>query len=150
MAWPPVETWPHALFEAELADGVHGLSTPDDGRRGGRRDGLGDHAGSAGELGKLKAPHRAVPKDRGRRPIRRPSRRNYCVLARPASSREHSDWPTLWPSAARNGNHIPPPMQTTSANSRKRRTTSTLSPNLAPPRTATKVCPAPRGNPVPD
>ena len=67
MAWPPVETWLTRSSRPNSANRVRGLSSPDDGRSGRRSDGLRDHPASAGELRKLKAPHRAVPKDRGRR-----------------------------------------------------------------------------------
>ena len=53
------------------------------------------------------------------------------------SSAAHSESPTEWPCAARNGKHIAPPIRIVSATSRKRSITAILSLTLAPPRTAT-------------
>ena len=60
--------------------------------------------------------------------------------ARPASSTSspaHSDEPTEWPWAAKNGKHIAPPIRIVSATSWKRSITAILSVTLAPPSTAT-------------
>ncbi len=53
------------------------------------------------------------------------------------SSGAHSEAPTAWPCAARNGKHIAPPIRIASATSRKRSITAILSDTLAPPSTAT-------------
>ena len=58
-------------------------------------------------------------------------------LACSVSCSSHSESPTVWPCALRNGKHIAPPMMTTSATSRKRSITPILSATLAPPTTAT-------------
>ena len=53
----------------------------------------------------------------------------------PSSS--HSDEPTSWPWALKNGKHIAPPIRTVSARSRKASSTPILSVTFAPPTTAT-------------
>ena len=53
------------------------------------------------------------------------------------SSSAHSEAPTAWPWAARNGNAIAPPIRIASATCRKRSITWILSLTLAPPRSAT-------------
>ena len=53
----------------------------------------------------------------------------------PASS--HSESPTSWPSALKNGKHMAPPISTLSARSRNASSTPILSVTFAPPTTAT-------------
>ena len=54
-----------------------------------------------------------------------------------ASSASHSESPTSWPCAAKNGKAIAPPMSTSSATSRNVSSTPILSVTFAPPTTAT-------------
>ncbi len=53
------------------------------------------------------------------------------------SPSSHSESPTSWPCARRNGKHIAPPIRSASASSSKRSITAILSATLAPPSTAT-------------
>ena len=61
MARSPVDTWFTLSWSPNWRTALI-VSTPDDGRRGGRSGGLGDHMGAPGELWKLKPTHRAIPK----------------------------------------------------------------------------------------
>ncbi len=66
-----------------------------------------------------------------------------CASARRAcsvSASPHSESPTAWPSAQRNGKHMAPPMMRTSATSRNLSMTAILSDTLAPPMIATRGC----------
>ena len=90
-----------------------------------------------GVLGETLADHEVAGQLAGARSARAAA---ACASARRAcstSSSSHSESPTAWPWAQRNGKHIAPPMMTTSASSRKRSITAILSATLAPPTIAT-------------
>ena len=64
-----------------------------------------------------------------------PRRARACAGSMPSSS--HSESPTSWPCAEKNGKHIAPPMRTVSARSRNASRTPILSVTFAPPTIAT-------------
>ena len=71
----------------------------------------------------------------GSRSLSPPPSSARCAGSTPSDS--HSESPTSWPCAEKNGKHMAPPISTLSARSRNASSTPILSVTLAPPTTAT-------------